>query len=270
MKSCFRVGLLALMLMGTAAAQQAAQQSAQPSSQQSAGGSSDVIVQVIAGRALPGHEAQYREGRKQHLEFHRAKNDAWAWHAYDVITGENTGAVVTVSAPHKWADHDGREQFVREDQADVARTLTPHATPHEFSIWRPRPDMGRKGSVQPGDPPAPYATVQHFWLAPDAMPAFVENIKRLNAALDKVNYGGPKGLWYQLVNGGEGPHFVLYTPRKNWAEFQGPQETLDEAARRALGAEGATLLANLRKGYRRITTEILRHADDISYHPASR
>lgn len=254
-----RVGLwlmLGMMLMGIAAAQQATE---------------DVwIVQVIAGRALPGHEAQYREARKQHMEFHRAKNDAWAWHAYDVVTGEDTGAVVTVSAPHKWADHDAREAFVREDAADVARTLMPHATPHQFSIWRPRPDMGRKGGPQVTDAPTPYFTVQHFWLAPEALPSFVENIKRLNAALDKVNYSAPKGLWYQLLNGGEGPHFVLVTPRKNWAEFEGPKETLDQAVQRALGADGATLLNTLRKGYRRTSTETLRHADDISYHPANR
>src|SRR5919204_4038521 len=78
----------------------------------------DTIVQVIAGTAKPGSEAQYIEARKRHVEWHRSKNDAWAWHAYDVITGESTGLIVTVSSPHKWADRDAREQFVREDQAD--------------------------------------------------------------------------------------------------------------------------------------------------------
>jgi hypothetical protein len=236
--------------------------------QPTAAGAGDTIVQVIAGRAKPGSETQYIEGRKRHAEWHRAQNDKWAWHAYDVITGDATGVVVTVSSPHKWADRDGREQFVRQDQADVMKNIVPYAEPHEFSIWRERSDMSRAGAPKASDPPTPYFTVQHFLLNPDAMPGFVDNVKRISAALDKVNSPAPKGLWYQLLNGGEGPHFVLVTPRKNWAAFESPRETVDESVGRALGAEGATVLSNLRKGIRRGWTETLHHNDELSYHPA--
>jgi hypothetical protein len=258
-RSYYLLGLIAVLLAGYMAAQQATSMQA-----------SDVtIVQVIAGRAKPGSEAQYLDARRQHVEWHRARNDAWAWHSYEVLTGENTGSILTVSSPHKWADRDAREQFVREDQAEAARTIIPHGAPHAFSIWRARTDMGRSGGPRPADPPAPYYTVQHFVLNADAMPSYIQNIRRVSAALDKVNYPGPKGLWYQLLNGGEGPHFVLVTPRKNWAEFEGPRQTLDEALNQALGAEGATLISNVRKGVRHSWTETLRHSTELSYHPAS-
>lgn len=246
----------------------AAQTSSTSQQQSTTAGAGDPIVQVIAGTAKPGSEAQYVEGRKRHMEWHRAQNDKWAWHAYDVITGDATGAVVTVSSPHRWADRDGREQFVRDDQADVMKNILPYAAPHQFSIWRVRSDMGRAGAPKATDPPTPYFTVQHFILNPDAMPTYVENVKRISAALDKINYPAPKGLWYQLMTGGEAPHFVQVVPRKNWAEFESPRETLDEALKRALGAEGATLLSNVRKGMRRTWTETLRHNDELSYHPA--
>lgn len=257
----------ALVLITVMVALSAAAQTSPASQQQPAAGAGDTIVQVIAGSAKPGSEAQYVEGRKRHMEWHRAQNDRWAWHAYDVITGDATGVVVTVSSPHRWADRDGREQFVRDDQADVMKNIVPYAMPHEFSIWRARSDMSRAGAPKPADPPTPYFTVSHFLLNPDAMPAYVENVKRISAALDKINSPAPKGLWYQLLNGGEGPYFVLVTPRKNWAEFESPRETLDESLRRALGAEGATLLSNLRKGVKRAWTETLRHNDELSYHP---
>ena len=258
--------LITVMLAVVAAAQGGAPAAQQ---QQPAAGAGDVIVQVIAGTAKPGSEAQYIEGRKRHMEWHRAKNDSWAWHAYDVITGETAGVVVTVTSTHKWADRDAREQFMREDQADVMKNIVPYAAPHQISIWRVRSDMGRSGSPKPADPPTAYATVQHFILNADAMPTYVDYVKRVAAALDKVNSTAPKGLWYQLVTGGEAPHFVLVTPRKNWAEFEPPRETLDETLRRALGAEGATLLSNLRKGIRRTWTETVRHNDELSYHPAA-
>jgi hypothetical protein len=228
----------------------------------------DQIVQVIAGRAKPGSEAQYIEGRKRHIEWHRAQNDKWAFHTYDVISGEATGSQITVSSPHKWADRDAREQFMRDDQADVMKNIAPNALPAEISFWRPRNDMGRAGAPKATDPPTPYFTVQHFLLNSDAMPGFVENVKRVSAATDKANYPAPKGLWYQLLNGGETPHFVLVTPRKNWAEFETPKETLDEAVKRAAGAEGTAALSNLRKGIKRAWSETIRHNDELSYHPA--
>ena len=262
MRSRFFALLLITVMVALSAA-------AQTSSQPATGGAGDAIVQVIAGRAKPGSEAQYIEGRKRHIEFHRAQNDPWAWHVYDVISGDATGVLLTVSSPHKWADRDARAQFFRDDQTDVQKNIAPHSGFGEVSFWRPRPDMARAGAPKPTDPPTPYFTVQHFVLNADAMPAYVENVKRIAAAQDKANFAAPKGMWYQLLNGGEGPHFVLVTPRKNWAEFETPKETLDEALKRALGAEGATLLNNLRKGMKRTWTEALRHNDELSYHPAS-
>jgi hypothetical protein len=109
-----------------------------------------------------------------------------------------------------------------------------------------------------------YATAQHFILAPEAVPEFIENVKRASAAQDKANSPGPKGLWYQLMNGGEGPHFVLVTPRKNWAEMQSP--VIDDVLRQAMGAQGTALIANIRKAMRKNWTELLKHNDELSYH----
>jgi hypothetical protein len=227
-----------------------------------------MIVQVIAGMARPGSEAQYIEGRKRHVEWHRSQKDQWAWHAYDVISGENSGAIVTVTSPHKWADRDAREKFMMEDQADVMRNIAPYASPHQISYWVARSDMSRAGAPKPADPPTPYYTVQYFDLHVDAMPTFVATSKRIAAALDKINAPGVKGLWYQLVNGGESARFALVTPRKNWAEFgDGMPGRVDENLQKALGPEGATLIATLRKSVKRAWTEALQHRDDISYHP---
>src|SRR5688500_16669004 len=102
--------LILLFSVLTATAQTSNQQ---PSSSATAGGD---IVQVIAAVARPGSEAQYLEGRKRHMEWHRAQNAPWAWHTYNVVSGPSTGMLVTVSAPHKFADRDAREQFFRDDQ----------------------------------------------------------------------------------------------------------------------------------------------------------
>jgi hypothetical protein len=240
---------------------------AQSNQPMAAGKSGEMIVQVISAAAKPGSEAQYIEGRKRHAEWHRSQNDPWTWHTYEIVSGEGIGVLLTVSSPHRWADRDPRQKFMADDQADVARNIAPYASHPVVSYWRVRSDMSRAGAPKADAAPTPYTTVVHFILNPDATPTFIENVKRISSALDKANAPGAKGLWYQLVNGGEGPHFVLVTQRKDWASFESP--VVDDVLRQAAGAEGATMLSNLRKGMKRTWSEILHHNEELSYHPAS-
>ena len=73
--------------------------------------------------------------------------------------------------------------------------------------------------------------------------------------------------WYQLVNGGEGRHFVLVGDRANWASFQLPTDkTLDSMMEEAYGKEQAgAILSALRKAVRSISTEALQYRPDLSY-----
>src|SRR5262249_15602712 len=115
MKSRYYGLVLITVMLTLCAGTQVAAQAAASSQQPTTAGAGDLIVQVIVGRAKPGSEAQYIEGRKRHVEWHRAQNDKWAWHTYDVMSGEATGSQITVTSPHKWADRDAREQFMRDD-----------------------------------------------------------------------------------------------------------------------------------------------------------
>src|SRR6185436_8850873 len=84
-----------LLLFNLPATAQATQpQTAKAKSTTPASASSQEIVQVIGAAPRPGSEAQYLEGRKRHLEFHRSRNDAWSWHTYEVIAGEHVGMLL--------------------------------------------------------------------------------------------------------------------------------------------------------------------------------
>ena len=41
--------------------------------------------------------------------------------------------------------------------------------------------------------------------------------------------------WFELLNGGEGPQFMLFLPRRNWAAFDTDRGFLSEALRKSLG-----------------------------------
>lgn len=108
--------------------------------------------------------------------------------------------------------------------------------------------------------------VTHFMLHPDGTNAFVDSVKKVNDAIKKTNASIPPGRWYQLVNRGEVPHFVLVNDRANWAAFQPPDKTVDQVAEEAYGtAQGDALLSTLRKTIRSVHTEVLTYRPDLSY-----
>ena len=79
-----------------------------------------------------------------------------------------------------------------------------------------RSDMSLAPANQP---PAPMTAVTIFVLHPGAGPDFIAAIKKVNDALGKQADWPKTSGWLQLVNGGEGPTFVLLNSRKNWADF---------------------------------------------------
>lgn len=224
------------------------------------------IAQIGVQIPKPGAAAQYEAGRKKHMEFHKQQNDTWAWHTWQVTTGEGTGTYVTGSFSHQWKDFDGRQKFQEADSADFETNIAPALARSQTAYWAFRPDLSRLKTE--GDFDAPMLTIIHFYLNPEAGPTFTDAVKRINQGIEKTKYPSPPSRWYQLVNGGESPHFALVFTRANWAAMGVPDKTIDEAMAEAFGkAEGAALLSSLRKSARRIYTEMLEHRPDLSYAP---
>ncbi len=96
---------------------------------------------------------------------------------------------------------------------------------------------------------------------------FIDAVKKVNDGIKKTNYAvaGPS-RWYQLVNGGEVPTFVLIGDRANWAAFQPNDKTLDVMMGEAYGKEqGAAILASLRKTFRSLSNSIYQYRPELSY-----
>src|SRR6266496_2637878 len=70
---------------------------------------------------------------------------------------------------------------------------------------------------------------------PGAGPDFIAAIKRVNDALGKQADWPKTSGWLQLVNGGEGPTFVLLNTRKNWADLAPLAKTTADVLNEAYG-----------------------------------
>jgi hypothetical protein len=214
----------------------------------------------------PGMAKQYEAARAKHMGWHKSQKDAWSWYVWEVVSGENTGSYLTGSFGHAWKDLDGREKFDKADIADVAASMGPSVARSTLSYWTERADISLSPST-PGSTPAPLVAVTTYHLNPDSVNDFIEGVKKVNDGIKKTNYAvaGPS-RWYQLVNGGESPTFVLIGDRANWAAFQPNDKTLDVMMGEAYGKDpGAAILASLRKTFHSLNTSIYQYHPELSY-----
>jgi hypothetical protein len=223
------------------------------------------LVEIHINKVKPGMTRQYEEGRKKHMMWHHKQNDAWSWHTWEIVTGENTGSYVVGTFGHNWKDLDERTKFEAEDSADAINHMGSSLEAETQSYYRFRADLSMATATPQ---PAPLAAVTHFMLTPDGLNDFVESAKKITEGIKKTNYPmSGANRWYQLLNGGESPHLVLVGDRANWAAFEpATEKTLDAMMGEAYGKEqGAAILSTLRKAIRRVSTETVRYRPDLSY-----
>ncbi|MBV9573849.1 MAG: hypothetical protein JOY93_07315 [Acidobacteriales bacterium] len=215
-----------------------------------------------------GMVKQMEEGRKRHMDFHRKQNDTWTWLIWQIETGDATGAYYSTSFGHSWHDLDAWESKMgTADTADGAVNLAPYGGTTTASIWMVMKDSSRPSSDR--NPPK-LAEINHFLLKPGTDEEFTDNIHKINDAINKMNWG-LHYTWYQLQDGGEGPHYVLAIDMNSWADLAGPEIGFPEMLEKAVGRRDADYLRHsFDKMIKRSWTETIRYRPDLSYVPGSR
>jgi hypothetical protein len=225
------------------------------------------LCRVYFSTPKPGASAQYEAGRKKHMQFHRAQKDTWTWNTFLIDTGDNAGTYVTSTCGHQWKDFDEWEKrMAQADTADGATNLAPFVQGGHNSFYLYRSDM----SLAPANmPPAPMTAVTIYVLHPATAPDFIAAIKKTNEALSKQPDWPKTAGWLQLVNGGEGPTFVLLNRRQSWAEFAPLAKTVQDVLTETYGKEQADAIQKtIRDSTVRLFTEAATYRPDLSYTPA--
>ncbi len=226
------------------------------------------VLELNIHTPKPGMGEKYEAARKKHMAWHKTQKDTWAWHTWQVISGPEGGTYYTGTFGHAWKDFDGHEKFWKDDEADYGKGIGPTVGLSFVSYYVRRADLSL--SQPTDDPPTAYSLLTYFHIKQDGVNDFVDAVKKINEGIKKTNYrqAGPSA-WYQLVNGGEGPLFVLAGGRANWAAFAPNDKTLDQMMEEAYGKEqGAAILASGRKAIQSTRTETVQYRPELSYVPA--
>jgi hypothetical protein len=163
-----------------------------------------------------------------------------------------------------WKEMDGHEDFDKRDREDIAKTMMSNLGSNQQSYYIFRPDLstGTEGTT-----PTKRMTIVHYFVKPGGLAQFTENVKRLNAAVGQTKYPAKPTRWYQLVNGGTGPHYVAVTDRNTWADMQPPEQQMGDMLKQAYGNDDKTL-QTLREAVDHTVSEMAEYRGDLSYLPA--
>ncbi len=224
----------------------------------------DKVCEISVTTTKPGAAKQFEDARKKHNGFHQAEKDKNAILIWAISSGPGTGKYLSASCGMMWKDMDGHDAFDQRDEADRQKTITPTIASTETSYYIFRSDLS--SAAEPATP-AKMISIVHFFVKPSGLVQFTEGIKRINAAVAQTKYPTKPSRWYQLANGGIGPHFVLVTDRSSWADMQGPDQPMTEMLKQAYGNDDKTL-QTLREAVEHTVSEMLEYRADLSYMPA--
>jgi len=202
------------------------------------------LLRMVALRPARGLEARFQEGYRAHLEWHRERDDPWAWLGWQVVSGERAGAFVDGSFGRRPEELDAPV-----DPAGDARDNALHVLPFASLEWVRHYRLLRELSTPGLDlPDAPFLRLVHF--APTAGDAAgaAELLLRSHRAA-----GARPHLWLELVDGGPHPSWLLVLPFASWSD--------------AFAAEPPPATAAFPPGSLR--SETLRLREELSYRPAA-
>ena len=214
-----------------------------------------------------GMESLFEAGYRRHLDWHRDRADFMPWYGWYVITGERRGYFVDGTFGHSWSALDQRVDPAG-DRRDNTLNVLPYVEAIFTRVLMLRSDLSTARFLEEQATPRRLQTFS-FYLKPGTEHRFDEALRILRSALLQAE-SPPALAWYQLIEGGEYPNYLLMIPRTDWASYDTTDVTLTALINRALPSEQATdILQTINEVVQRVYSETLSYRADLSYFPGA-
>lgn len=232
-----------------------------PASAQTARDSGDA-AHLFGYFAKPGMQAQFDEGYRTHLGWHRAKRDPLVWYGWYVTDGDRVGMFVDGSFGAPFAAFDRRVDPAG-DSADTAKHFLPYAETAFRASYRLRRELSTGFPLEQWKP-SKSVQVFHYTLRAGTAARFEKAVRAAREALLRRG-DAPAHTWYELVVGGKAPGYLLMVARDGWTSYDGHADGLDALVARS--ADARTLLDDLAASVDEVKVETWSYREDLSLIP---
>jgi hypothetical protein len=226
------------------------------------------VGRVYVNFAKPGMTAQYEAGRKKHMEWHRKQGDSWTWNVWQIETGERAGAYLVATTKHHWKDLDDWEKKLGDaDGADAQVNLVPFTGSGANGIYNLLLDVSHPTE---GDAVPPMAELVRYQVKVGGEAQFLSATKKIKDAILKSGSSWHWG-WWELVDGGEHPEYVLVFAMQGWADLAPPETPFPALLAKAYGEyEAGQILSSINDSVKSVRSEVIRYRPDLSYVPSAK
>jgi len=223
------------------------------------------VARIVFFHAKPGTNAKMEEAIKNQMDWRREQKDDWRWVTWEYASHE-AGRYVVATFGHAWQDYDQPKVSPLVEEVLQGALASLSVTPVVVQYFDHLEEVSALGTAKETPTMAEIAVFQvQFGKAVQ----FYEAIRQFHQALQKA--GSPERYeWFELLNGGEMPQFMLFLPRRNWAAFDTQSGFLLEALAKSVGTKKSSeLFAQFTAAVKNYRRYAVRLRPDLSNLPTS-
>jgi hypothetical protein len=230
-----------------------------------AGAEDPSVARMVFFNARPGGKAEMEQAIKKQMDWRREQKDEWRWLTWEYVSGEE-GRFAVATFSHAWQDFDQPKVAAEVEKLNGGALAALSTKPPMIQYFDHVNEISAAGTDQ--ETPT-MAEVAVFQLQFGKTAQFYEAVRQFHEAMQKAG-SKERYEWFELLNGGEGPEFMLFLPRQNWAAFNTQREFLSEAMEKSLGkSKSEKLIAQFSTAVKSYHRSAVRLRADLSKLPAA-
>jgi hypothetical protein len=223
-----------------------------------------LVAKVLRISVEPAQVLRFEQALREHLALHERAADSWAWHAWQVVNGQDHGQYLLRSHGHRWQDFDDHAAASDLDAADFVAHVAPYARSitSTLEVVEPAISSWSRDAARPN-----LVELVTYSIRFDGSRDFLHVVDKVHRAATQVR-PGVQYVWSTTVNGSNGPTMTLAIPHTSWAELDRRANQVWDALREVYGEAEAELLRRLlAASIADQRSSILRYREDLSYQP---
>jgi hypothetical protein len=220
------------------------------------------VGRIVFVTAKPGVKAQLEQAIRTQMEWRRQQQDEWRWVVWEYVTGHSPGRYAIATFGHRWGDFDKPKVVPWVEEADNGSLTSFCETAPVVQYFEHLDRVSRAGEEKQE---LGMAEVVVFQLHFGKSAQFYETLPTFAQVMDKYK-PSVRFEWFELLDGGETPLFMVIVPQANWSGFERMQESVMDQMVKMLGKQKAlAVLDRLGASVKSQSRDLVRLRHDLSY-----